>query len=180
MHAAGIDGFGHEVRMLELPGPPTPAADEVVIAVRAAGVGNWDEFVRLGTWDVGRRPPLALGVEAAGIVETAGEDVTTLAPGDDVLTHPLPLRDQGCWAEWLVAPAALVVRKPAALPSEAAGAFPVPALTADQALTEAAPDPAGEWVLVNGAGGVTGGLVAQLAVARNAIVVATAGPTSSE
>jgi NADPH:quinone reductase-like Zn-dependent oxidoreductase len=88
MHAAGIDGFGHEVRMLEFPGPPTPTTDEVVIAVRAAGVGNWDEFVRLGTWDVGRRPPLALGVEAAGIVEAAGEDVTTLAPGDDVLTHP--------------------------------------------------------------------------------------------
>ncbi len=180
MQAAGIDGFGHEVRMLELSAPLTPAPDEVVIAVRAAGVGNWDEFVRLGDWDVGRQPPLALGVEAAGIVEAVGDDVTTLAPGDEVLTHPLPLRDQGCWAERLVALAGLVAEKPAALPWEAAGAFPVPALTADQALAEAAPDPAGEWVLVNGAGGVTGGLAVQLAVARNATVVATAGPSSSE
>src|SRR5438034_528040 len=55
----------------------------------------------------------------------------------------------------------------------------VPALTADQALQEAAPVPAGEWVLVHGAGGVTGGLVVQLATARGATVVATAGPSSA-
>ena len=84
--------------------------------MRAAGVGNWDEIVRVGDWDVGRRPPLALGVEAAGVVAAVGEDVTSLAPGDEVLTHPLPLRHQGAWAEWLVAPAALVAPKPAAVP----------------------------------------------------------------
>src|SRR5437762_520941 len=56
---------------------------------------------------------------------------------------------------------------------------PVPALTADQALIEAASVPAGEWVLVHGAGSVTGGLVVQLAVARGATVVATAGPSSA-
>ncbi len=169
MQAAGIDAFGGQVQMLELAAPRSPAPDEVVIAVHAAGVGNWDEIVRLGNWDVGRQPPLALG-----------EQVTTLARGDEVLTHPLPLRQQGAWAEWLVAPAALVARKPAAVPWETAAAFPVPALTADQALTEVAPAPAGKWLLVHGAGGVTGGLAVQLAVAREATVVATAGPTSSE
>ena len=179
MQAAGIDVFGGEVRVLKLAAPASPAPDEVVISVRAAGVGNWDEFVRVGNWDVGRRPPLALGVEAAGVVAAAGKDVTSLAPGDEVLTHPLPLRHQGAWAEWLVAPAALVARKPAAVPWAAAAAFPVPALTADQALTDAAPVPAGKWVLVHGAGGVTGGLAVQLAVARGATVVATAGPSSA-
>src|SRR5205085_5154783 len=126
----------------------------------------------------GRHPPLALGVEAAGVIDAVGEQVTTLARGDGVLTHPLPLRQQGAWAEWLVAPAALVARKPAAVPWETAAALPVPALTADQALSEAAPAPAGEWVLVHGAGGVTGGIVVQLAAARGATVVATAGPSS--
>src|SRR5919204_5739344 len=168
MRAAGIDAFGGEVQMLELAEPGSPAPDEAVISVRAAGVGNWDEFVRTGSWDVGRRPPLALGVEAAGVVAAVGEDVTSLAPGDEVLTHPLPLRHQGAWAERLVAPVALVAQKPAAMSWETAAAFPVPALTADQALAEAVPMPAGEWVLVNGAGGVTGGLVVQLAVARAA------------
>jgi NADPH:quinone reductase-like Zn-dependent oxidoreductase len=180
MQAAGIDAFGGQVQMLELAAPRSPAPDEVVIAVHAAGVGNWDEIVRLGNWDVGRQPPLALGVEAAGVIDGVGEQVTTLARGDEVLTHPLPLRQQGAWAEWLVAPAALVARKPAAVPWETAAAFPVPALTADQALTEVAPAPAGKWLLVHGAGGVTGGLAVQLAVAREATVVATAGPTSSE
>jgi NADPH:quinone reductase-like Zn-dependent oxidoreductase len=179
MRAAGIDDFGGEVQMLELAEPGSPAPDEAVISVRAAGVGNWDEFVRTGSWDVGGRPPLALGVEAAGVVAEVGEDVTSLAPGDEVLTHPLPLRHQGAWAERLVAPAALIARKPAAVSWEAAAAFPVPALTADQALTEAVPAPAEEWVLVHGAGGVTGGLVVQLAVARGATVIATAGPSSA-
>ncbi|HYY32147.1 MAG TPA: NADP-dependent oxidoreductase [Gaiellaceae bacterium] len=178
MQAAGIEAFGGEVQMLELAAPASPAPDELVISVRAAGVANWDEFVRVGEWDVGRRPPLALGVEATGVVAAVGEDVTSFASGDEVLTHPLPLRHQGAWAQLLVAPAALVASKPAAVPWETAAAFPVPALTADQALSEAAPSPAGEWVLVHGAGGVTGGLVVQLAVARGATVVATAGPSS--
>jgi NADPH:quinone reductase-like Zn-dependent oxidoreductase len=111
MRAAGIESFGGDVRMLELPAPQSLAPDEVMIAVRAAGVGNWDEIVRVGGWDVGRRPPLALGVEAAGVDVAVGEEVTSLAPGDGVLAHPLPLRHQGTWAERLVAPAALVDRQ---------------------------------------------------------------------
>jgi NADPH:quinone reductase-like Zn-dependent oxidoreductase len=55
----------------------------------------------------------------------------------------------------------------------------VPALTADQALTAVAPALDGQWVLVHGAGGVTGGLTVQLAVAQGATVVATAGPSSA-
>jgi NADPH:quinone reductase-like Zn-dependent oxidoreductase len=179
MRAAGIETFGGEVQMFELAAPRSPAPDEVVIAVRAAGVGNWDEIVRTGGWDVGRRPPLVLGVEAAGVVVAVGDEVTSLAPGDEVLTHPLPLRHQGAWAERLVAPAALVARKPDGVPWESAAAFPVPALTADQALGEVAPAPGGESVLVHGAGGVTGGLVVQLAVRRGATVLATAGPGSA-
>src|SRR2546421_8976078 len=130
MRAAGIDAFGDGVRMLDLSAPSSLAPDEVVISVRAAGVGDWDEIVRVGDWDVGRRPPLALGVEAAGIVDAVGEDVTGLAPGDEVLTHPIPLRYQGAWAEWLVPPAALVARKPTVISWGTAAPFPVPPPTA--------------------------------------------------
>src|SRR5437764_9795084 len=125
MQAAGIEAFGDEVRMLELAAPLPPTSDEVVLAVRAAGVGNWDEIVRVGGWDVGRRPPLALGVEAAGVVAAVGEEVTTLALGDEVLTHPVPLRYQGAWAQWLVAPVTYVAPKPASVSWETAAAFPV-------------------------------------------------------
>jgi len=54
---------------------------------------------------------MALGVEAAGVVAAVGDAVDGWAPGDEVLTHPLPLRQQGAWARRLTAPAALLARK---------------------------------------------------------------------
>ena len=65
LRAAGIEAFGDDVALLELPEPPPLETGQVLIEVKAAGVGNWEEFVRTGGWDVGRVPPLALGVEAA-------------------------------------------------------------------------------------------------------------------
>jgi NADPH:quinone reductase-like Zn-dependent oxidoreductase len=90
MLVAGIRHIGGEVEMIEVPGPRRLPEDEVLIEVRAAGVGNWDEFVRTGGWDVGRSPPMALGVEAAGVVAAVGGMVTDWVPGDEVMTHPLP------------------------------------------------------------------------------------------
>src|SRR5438874_700006 len=68
LRAAGIEAFGDNVALLELPEPPPLETGQVLIEVKAAGVGNWEEFVRTGGWDVGRVPPLALGLEAAGEV----------------------------------------------------------------------------------------------------------------
>ena len=75
MRAAGIETYGGDAALLELPEPPPLAAGELLLAVRAAGVGNWDEIVRTGGWDVGPAPPLALGVEAAGEVVAVGDAV---------------------------------------------------------------------------------------------------------
>ena len=138
MRGAGILSIGGPVLEIELPDPRPLADDEALIAVRAAGVANWDEIVRQGEWDVGIAPPMALGVEAAGIVTAVGAAVHDWVPGDAVLTHPLPLRAGGAWAPQLIAQAGLLARKPAAMSWAAAAAFPVPALTADQALSEAA------------------------------------------
>jgi NADPH:quinone reductase-like Zn-dependent oxidoreductase len=97
-----------------------------------------------------------------------------------VITHPLPLRRHGTWTGRLLAPAATVAPRPPEAPWEAGGAFPVPALTAAQALDEALGIESGGWVVVNGAGGVTGGLLVQLAAARGARVIATASPNKAE
>jgi NADPH:quinone reductase-like Zn-dependent oxidoreductase len=180
MRVAGIRSISGEVELIEVPGPRPLAADEVLIQVMAAGVGNWDEIVRTGGWDVGRRPPLALGVEAAGTVTAVGSTVTDWTPGDEVITHPLPLRDQGTWAPTLIAPAALLARKPAGVAWETAAVFPVPALTAEQVLGEALRIQPGERLLVHGAGGVTGGLFVSLGALRGAEVFATAGPHSQQ
>jgi len=178
MRVAGIRRTGGDVGMIDVPEPRPLADDEVLIQVRAAGVGNWDEFVRTGGWDVGRRPPMALGVEAAGLVTAVGSMVTEWAPGDEVMTHPLPLRDQGAWAPALIAPSRLVARKPAGVSWEEAAVFPVPALTAAQVLDEALGVGPGDRVLVNGAGGVTGRLLVALGSLRGAQMIAIAGPRS--
>jgi len=180
MQAAGISEFGGAVRRIELPDPRPLASDEVLIEVRAAGVGNWEEFVRTGGWDVGRTPPMALGVEAAGTVTAIGDSVEDWAPGDEVLTHPLPLRDQGTWAPLVIASAAVLARKPASLSWEAAAAFPVPALTATQVIDGALAVGSNDLVLVHGGSGVTGTLLVGLAAARGAEVIATAGPASHD
>src|ERR1051325_6601711 len=108
MRGAGILSIGGPVQEIQLPDPRPLADDEVLIAVRAAGVANWDEVVRQGGWDVGVAAPMALGVEAAGVGPAVGAAVRDWAPGDQVLTHPLPLRAGGTWAPQLIAPAALL------------------------------------------------------------------------
>jgi NADPH:quinone reductase-like Zn-dependent oxidoreductase len=178
MQVAGIRKVGAQVEMIDVSEPRPLAPDEVLVEVMAAGVGNWDEFVRTGGWDVGGVPPRALGVEAAGTVLAVGDAVGDWSPGDEVMTHPLPLRDQGTWAPQLIAPAALLARKPADVTWEAAAAFPVPALTAEQVLGEALAVRSGEQLLVHGAGGVTGGLLVALGALRGGRVIATAGQAS--
>jgi NADPH:quinone reductase-like Zn-dependent oxidoreductase len=103
-----------------------------------------------------------------------------LREGDDVMTHPLPLRRHGTWATRLLAPAVSVAARPAEASWEASGAFPIPALTAAQALDEALGIERDGWVVVNGAGGVTGGLLVQLAASRGACVIATASAKKAE
>ena len=171
MRAAGVERTGAAIRLLELPEPGPPRAGQVLLEVRACGVGNWDEFIRTGGWDTGARPPMALGVEAAGLVASVGADVRDLRPGDAVTTHSLP---SGSWAERFIAAADHVAPIPDRVPVTVAAALPVPALTADQALDALAVQP-GETVLVHGAGGVTGGVLVRLAAHRGACVIATAG-----
>src|SRR5919204_2427153 len=173
LRAAGIEAFGDDVALLELPEPPPLESGQLLIEVKAAGVANWEEFVRTGGWEVGRVPPLALGVEAEGEVVDVGRGVEWPAPGAAVMTHPLPLPHQGCWAERLVAPARLVAEKPDGASWAHAAAFPVPALTAHQVVSEALAVGPGETVLVNGAGGVTGGVIVEPPPPPGAPLVAT-------
>src|SRR5919201_28949 len=180
MLAAGVQELAAAVETIDLPDPRPLAGDEVLIEVRAAGVANWDDLVRTGDWDVGGTPPMALGVAAAGVIGAVGDEVEEWKPGDEVLTHPLPLRDQGTWAPSLIAPAALLARKPEAVSWEVAGVFPVPALTATQVIDEALGIHADDVVLIHGGGGVTGGVLVSLAAVRGAEVIATAGPANPE
>jgi Zn-dependent alcohol dehydrogenase len=96
-----------------------------------------------------------------------------------VTAHSAPLREQGSWAERFIVPAQDCARLPADVSFEMGAALPVPALTADQVVSDALKAAAGHTVLVHGAGGVTGGMLVQLAAHHGATVIATAGPRSA-
>jgi D-arabinose 1-dehydrogenase-like Zn-dependent alcohol dehydrogenase len=176
----GIRTLGGKVETLEVDEPRPLAADEVLIDIRSAGVGNWDDIIRTGGWDVGTSPPLALGVEAAGVITAVGAHPSGFSVDDEVLCHPVPLRDQGTWAPFLIAPVGSLAHKPPELSWETAAIFPVPALTAEQVVGEALAVHGEETLLVNGAGGITGGLIVQLAALRGVDVLATASPRSAD
>src|SRR5260370_29772583 len=126
MRVAGITPRGEPVEILEVEEPEPPAADEVLIDVAAAGIGNWDELVRIGSWQIGGPAPMALGTEAAGTVAAAGSGVTELRAGDEGMTHPLPLPRHGTWAGRVLAPAATVAAQPPEASWAAWRAFPHP------------------------------------------------------
>src|SRR5215467_11530934 len=112
MRVAGITALSEPVEILEVDELPPPGPDEVLIDIAAAGVGNWDELVRIGSWQIGGPAPMALGTEAAGTVAAVGSGVTDVLEGDEVITHPLPLRRHGTWAERVLAPAAAIAARP--------------------------------------------------------------------
>jgi NADPH:quinone reductase-like Zn-dependent oxidoreductase len=85
MRAIRVHEFGgiDTMRLDEIP-RPVPEAGEVLVAVKAAGVGLWDRLVREGQSGLGQELPLILGSDISGTVAALGADVGVFAPGDAV------------------------------------------------------------------------------------------------
>ncbi|MFE1774414.1 NADP-dependent oxidoreductase [Streptomyces sp. NPDC059008] len=152
---------------------PTPGIGEILVAVHAAGVNPTDWKHRAGALSVGP-PPFVLGWEVSGVVEAVGLGVTLFKPGDEVfgmLPYPSGV---GAYAEYATGPARAFVRKPSALGHIEAGAIPLAALTAHQALVDTADIRPGQRVLIHAAAGGVGHLAVQIAKARGAHVIGTA------
>lgn len=153
---------------------PVPAADEVLVRVRATSVNPYDWHHMRGEPRVARMMPGTLGLRApklrilggdmAGQVEAVGEDVTEFRPGDDVFA----LLEQGGFAEYVSVPERLLARKPGNLSYEQAAAVPMAATTALLGLRDVARIEPGQKVLVNGASGGVGTFAVQIARALGA------------
>jgi NADPH:quinone reductase-like Zn-dependent oxidoreductase len=152
---------------------PEPGADEVLVRVLAAGVGPWDAWIRAGKSVLPQPLPLTLGSDLSGIVEAVGPGVTTFRPGDAVF-GVTNARFTGAYAEYALASAAMVARRPARLDPIDAASVPVVAVTAQQAIEQAGP-PAGATILIHGAAGSVGAYAVQLAHRAGAHIIATAG-----
>jgi NADPH:quinone reductase-like Zn-dependent oxidoreductase len=174
MRAIRIHGFGGiDTMRLDEVARPVPEAGEMLIAVRAAGVGPWDRLVREGRSGLGQALPLTLGSDVSGTVAALGVGVQGFACGDAVYGAT---NDQfvGGYAEYALVAAGKVAPKPAALGYVTAAGLPVVAVTAWQMLFEYARIEPGQAILVRGAGGSVGVCATQMAKEAGASVYGTA------
>lgn len=171
---------GTEVLRYEEVDRPRPGTGEVLVHVAGAGFNPIDTWFRAGILDqvYPVTLPHTLGIDVAGTVAELGEGVQAPAVGDAVIGF-LPLPGTGAAADFVVAPAAVLVPAPKNVPLADAAAIPVAGLTAWQALFELGELSSGQRVLINGAGGGVGGFAVQLAAGAGATVIATASARSA-
>ena len=161
-----------EVLALGIGPLPVPGPGETLVAVRAAGVNFADGLLCEGTYQHPADPPLTPGIEVAGTI--AGGDLPRgLVHGDRVVGTTVP--GHGGWAQFAVAHTAHLFAIADEVDDVTAAATHVVFQTAWVALVQRARLQAGEWVLVQGAGGATGGAAVQVARAVGARVIAVAG-----
>lgn len=170
---------GPEVLKLEDVPRPEPKANEVLVRVIGAGVNPIDAIIREGTFakEFGTRLPLVPGYDIAGIVAKAGPQITRFKVGDAVYGY---VRGGGGYAEYAIATEEEVSLKPKSLSFVGAASVPVVALTAWQALIDAAQLKAGQTVLIHGGSGGVGTMAIQIAKARGAHVIATASTQNQD
>ena len=174
MKASRVHQFGSpEVIAFEDVERPEPGEGEVLVRVAAAGVGPWDGWIRAGKSVLPQPLPLTLGSDLSGTVEAAGPGATGFAPGDEVF-GVTNARFTGAYAEYALASAAMIARKPGRISHVEAASLPVVAVTAWQALFEQTQLGRTQTVLVLGGAGSVGAYAVQIAHRAGARVIATA------
>jgi len=155
---------------------PMVGENDVLVRVHAAGAGPdvWHLMTGqpyMARAVIGFRGPKerVRGWDVAGTVEAVGTKVTTFQPGDEVMGVA-----PGSFAEYAIARADKLVRKPARLSFEQAAAVPISGVTALQAVRDEARVQPGQSVLVVGAAGGVGTFAVQIAKAFGARVTGVA------
>jgi len=149
---------------------PPPRAGEVRVHHTAIGVNFIDTYQRSGLYPVPL--PSGLGLEAAGVVEAAGENVTALAEGDRVAYCTGPI---GSYAEANNVPADRVVKLPAGISEETAAAALLKGMTAQYLLKRTHAVHPGETIVFHAAAGGVGLIACQWARHLGATVIGTVG-----
>ena len=152
---------------------PAPGHGEVLVKVEAAGVGPWDASIRAGKSALPQPLPLTPGSDLSGEIVEVGPAVSDLRVGDQIygVTNAQFI---GAYAEYAVASAAMVSKKPTSLTYIEAASVPVVAVTAWQALFDHAHIKEGQTLLIHGAAGNVGAYAVQLARRAGVRTIATA------
>src|SRR5436190_15608737 len=174
MKAVQFDDYGGvEVLEVREVARPEPGPDQVLVAVRAAGINPGEGKVREGLVReiFPATFPSGQGSDFAGVVEQIGPGVEGVAVGDEVIGYT---DNRASHAEYVLVEAANLTAKPAEVPWEVAGALFVAGVTGVAAVRAVART-TGEAVVIAGAGGGVGVFAVQLAVRTGARVIALAG-----
>jgi NADPH2:quinone reductase len=155
-----------------------PAAGEVVVEVRAAGINPGESRIRTGALQESFPAtfPSGEGSDLAGVVSAVGDGVTEFAVGDEVLGWSWRRSSQ---AEYVAVPVTQLIRKPARLSWEVAGSLYVVGCTA-YAAVRAVDAKQGETIAVSGAAGGVGSVVVQLLRTKDATVLGIASPPNHQ
>ncbi len=173
MKAIRVHEFGgpEQLKLDEVP-TPKPAAGQVLVKIHAAGVNPYETYMRAGTYPVKPPLPFTPGSDAAGVVESVGEGVTRVKPGDRVYTATTVT---GAYAEYALVLESKVQPLPANISFAQGAAIFVPYGTAYYALHFSAQARASETVLIHGASGGVGTAAIQVARSMGLTVFGTAG-----
>ena len=157
---------------------PVPAAGEVLVEVRAAGINISEAAIRAGAVrDIFPATfPSGQGSDLAGVVVELGSGVTDFAVGDEVIGFS---NQRSSHAEYVTVPADQLTPKPAAVPWEVAGSLYVAGVTA-YAAVQAVHLVSGDTVAIAGAAGGVGSIAVQLARRAGATVLGIAGPSNND
>jgi NADPH:quinone reductase-like Zn-dependent oxidoreductase len=167
---------GPEVlQVLERPDPPV-GSGEVRIAVKAAGINFADTLARTGLYPDSPKVPCVVGYEVAGEVESVGDGVESVKPGDRVLSGT---RFNG-QAELVTVPEKMVYELPDGLSFEEGAAFPVNYATAQAGLVVMGGLKEAERVLIHAAAGGVGISATQIAKSIGAEVFGTASASKHD
>jgi NADPH:quinone reductase len=149
---------------------PAPAADEVLIDVRATSVNYADSIMVAGKYQTRPPFPFSPGLETAGVVARAGAAATRFKAGDRVMAT----LGWGGLAEQAVAKESETFAIPAGMSFEEAGAFPIAYISSDVAIRWQGRLEPGETLLVLGAAGGVGLTAVEIGKAMGARVIAGA------
>jgi len=187
MKAIIQDRYGSPAH-LQLREVPEPAAGEgeVLVRVRAASLHPdvWHAVVGrpyvlrlMGAGLFKPKNPIP-GTDVAGVVESAGGNVTRFQPGDEVfgLTSADSWANGGAFAQYVAVPEECLASKPGNVTFEQAASVPASGVIALNNLPDAGRIGEGREVLINGAGGGVGTLALQIAKVREARVTAVDAP----
>jgi NADPH2:quinone reductase len=148
---------------------PSPGPGQALVKIVATGVNYIDIYFRKGVYPA--PPPIVLGNEGAGTVESVGADVTNVVPGERVAYAMA----RGSYAEYAVVPAWQLVKIPAAVDLETAAAAMLQGMTAHYLTHSTYPLKPGDTCLIHAAAGGTGRLIVQMAKMLGARVIGTVG-----